>query len=218
MPNINLIPGGIVATVKEKGYLFLDNYLQNDLLKSLLKESESLNFEFGNHLDYPINKGKMNEVKQLHNRSYHFLDDILVPETSKYCRSLGKVFTDFLPMDCNWLPNELGFQIYAEENHWISPHRDRKSDKLLSLTLTLGGEAKINIYKPNSTPVDYTKLTKIDEHLTKPKTAMFLRAPGLGNGGQIIHEVEPPTKLPRLILNLRMRETLLKSPKEMQKE
>jgi len=142
------------------------------------------------------------------------LDGSLVPYTSSYCRFISGVFLDFLPSGSNWLPNELGFQIYAKENHWISPHKDRKSDKILSLTLTLSGEAKVNIYIPNSTIVDYKNLYKIDEHLTKPGTAMFLKAPGLGNGEQIIHEVESPTKCPRLILNLRMRETLLKSPKE----
>jgi hypothetical protein len=96
----------------------------------------------------------------------------------------------------------------------ISPHRDRVSDQVLSATFTLFGSAHVRVHAPETNPPRYDRLREIDAFLTEPGTAMFLRAPGFGNGVQIIHEVDPPLIAPRGILNLRKRETILKPPSE----
>jgi hypothetical protein len=82
------------------------------------------------------------------------------------------------------------------------------------VTYTITGSAMIKIYKPLTDPVDYAFIEQIDEFQTIPGTVMFLRAPGFGNGGQVIHEVLSPDIYPRYILNLRTRDILLKAPSE----
>ena len=113
-----------------------------------------------------------------------------------------------------WLPTEIGYQRYRNTNDWISPHRDRKSDHLFSVTFTLTGSAWIHIHQPKTDPVDYRYLEKVDSFLSEPGTIFFLRAPGFGSSEQIMHEVMPPIDAPRHILNLRMRSTLLAAPKD----
>lgn len=197
----------ILSKVIEQGYYFSNEFLNQETLFFLEKEIDSLPLERGDHINFPINKGKPNEVKQFHERGYYSLDDIHVPIASKLCYDLSKNFNIE-----NWLPNEIGYQQYTE-NDWISPHRDRKTDKLFSVTITIIGSCIINLYNPKKEYDDYSNLEKFNSIITKPGTIMFLRAPGLGNGKQIIHEVMPPTTKKRKILNLRMRDTILKQPK-----
>lgn len=193
--------------VKDKGYYF---YNDEELCSGLLEEVTSLPLDYGDHIHYPINNGKSNQVTQSHERYYQMLDHISIPTASRLCYNLASTVN--LP---GWLPNEIGYQRYRDKRDYISPHKDRQSDHLLSITLTIAGSAWIKIYKESS---DYSNLVQIDEYLAVPNTVMVLRAPGFGNGEQIIHEVMPPlNNIPRIILNLRMRSTLLKTPDEYRK-
>lgn len=205
----------ILTTVREQGYAFVAHGLTEEAQEYLLNEIHTLSLEEGNHVRRAINKNKPNEVHQLHERAYYLLDDAAVPHASAVCRALKQeiVMHSLFPELTPWLVNEIGYQRYRSSSDWISPHRDRRSDKLLSVTFTLSGIAKINIYKPLTPHIDYHYLKKVDSFISKPGTVFFLRAPGFGPPDQIIHEVMPPTKIPRNILNLRMRETLLPSPK-----
>lgn len=198
----------ILSIVEEKGYLFVEDFYDPGTILRLKMEINSLPLEAGNHVDYPINKGQINEVQQYHHR-YYCQKDEGAPVASQLCHGLSIGFHFDLP---GWMLNEIGYQRYYAPNDWISPHRDRASDKLLSVTVTISGSAWINIYESKTDPPDYSKLTKIDSYLTKPGTFMFLRAPGLGSGKQIIHEVMSPITPTRDILNLRMRPTILKDP------
>lgn len=200
--------------IKERGYHF-DQFKSSKIIEELHKECLSLNLEEGDHVNYPINTKAPNQiVKQFHIRSYHALDDEQVPIASMLCHTYSDGFS--VSGLKNWLPNEIGYQVYRDEKDWISPHRDRLSDQLLSLTLTLSGSAWVKIYESEVDPPDYNQLKQIDQHLTIPGTIMFLSASGLGK--RVIHEVCPPLNgEPRAILNLRMRSTILKPPKEWMK-
>jgi hypothetical protein len=204
----------IVAHVRARGYYYEADILTSEVITGLVEESKKLNFELGDHVNHPINKKKKTEVQQLHERVYTVLDDPQVPFSSQVCHQLSELFA---PLDWqlgSWLPNEIGYQRYRGQKDWISPHRDRQSDQFFSLTFTLLGEGVLNFYTPLTDPTDYRKLRQVDSFLTRPGTVMFLRAPGFGDGEQIIHEVSPPLKGERLILNLRMRASILPDPKK----
>lgn len=207
----------ILDQIHEQGYAFASQGLNEEARVALLSEVTSLPLEVGDHLHHPINKGKPNEVRQLHERAYYLLGDPATPIANQVCKSLAKemdAHTKKYPELTGWIPNEIGYQRYRNESDWISPHRDRKSDQMLSITFTLTGSAWINLYKPKTDPVDYQHLEKVDSFLSEPGTIFFLRAPGFGSSEQIIHEVMPPTVGPRHILNLRMRPTLLTAPRD----
>lgn len=207
----------ILACVKQHGYAFVAQGLEENARQTMVKEINSLPLEEGDHLHHPINKGKPNEVRQLHERAYYLLGDPVTPIATQVCKNLAQeigTHTKEYPELSGWLPNEIGYQRYRSPADWISPHRDRKSDQLLSITFTLTGSAWINLYRPTTTEVDYRHLKKVDAFLSEPGTVFFLRAPGFGSHEQIIHEVMPPITAPRHILNLRMRPSLLPSPKD----
>ncbi len=201
----------LINIIQDKGYHF-DKFSSSNVVEALRKECLSLNLEEGDHVNYPINKKTPNQtVQQLHVRSYHEIDSPKVPIASMLCYVLSDGFSVYGLKD--WLPNEIGYQVYRDEKDWISPHRDRGSDQLLSVTLTLSGSAWVKIYESEVEPPDYNRLIQTDEYLTTAGTIMFLSASGLGK--RVIHEVCPPlNNEPRAILNLRMRPTILKSPKE----
>jgi hypothetical protein len=181
----------------------------------LERETRPLPFELGDHERHPINEGAANEVRQMHERCYRTLGDAGVPVASEVCKTLAEDIAKLAAPDLEgWLPNEIGFQRYRSEKDRISPHRDRASDLLFSITLTIAGSAPIRIYEPETDPPDYAKLRPVEEFLTEEGSALFLRAPGFGSGRQSIHEVLPPIRAPRLILNLRMRPTILRRPGE----
>lgn len=207
----------ILEQVKRDGYAFVKNGLHEESRQALEQEILQLPLEEGDHLHHPINKGKPNEVRQLHERAYYLLDDPAAPIATQACKNLAQemsTYTKEYPELSGWLPNEIGYQRYRSHADWISPHRDRKSDQFFSVTFTLTGSAWINLYHPTTREVDYRHLEKIDSFLSEPGTIFFLRAPGFGSNEQIIHEVMPPINAPRHILNLRMRSTLLAAPKD----
>lgn len=205
-----------IRSVKERGYHFADGEIHPLILSDLEAEASKLDFQVGDHVNYPINANTKTEVKQLHERAYYLLNAPEVPVASALCYALKESASFYTNGDMkeleSWLPNEIGYQRYRGITDWISPHRDRRSDRLLSVTITISGQARVNVYKSPEDPPNYSNLIKVDEHLTKPGTVMLLRAPGLGSGEQIIHEVSPPLDGPRLIINLRMRGSVLQSP------
>ncbi len=205
----------ILRKTHDQGYLFVPDALDEEVRTMIEDEVARLSFAFGDHVKHPINKGTPQEVRQWHERSYHLLDDPAVPVGTKLCQALADQVAaashGFGELS-GWIPNEIGYQRYHHPHDWISPHRDRRSDQLLSVTYTVNGSAWMHVYTSEVDPPDYTKLTRRDSFLTRPGTAMFLRAPGFGSGKQVIHEVRPPLEGSRLIVNLRMRPTLLPSP------
>lgn len=201
----------IVSAVKEKGFLFLENYFSPEYCLHLKNEVAGLDLEFGDHLNHPIWPGSKREVRQLHSRAYLPIDHPDVPVATKLCYDLAQIAKSIPELE-GWLLSEIGYQLYRQDLDFISPHRDRRNDRLLSLTITISGQAWVKCYEPIDDPDDYRNLRQIDQFLTKPGAAMFLRAPGLGNGNQVIHEVMPPENGDRLILNLRMRPNILPQP------
>lgn len=200
---------------RDRGYAFVANALEDDVCQGMQNEINRLPLEVGDHVTYPIGEHAKNEVRQLHARAYRMIDDPEVPYGSQICRRLfeavqdAQIFPDELR---DWLLNEIGYQRYRSSSDWISPHRDRKSDDLLSVTLTISGFAWVHMYKPETDPPDYKRLQRVDSFLTGPGTVMCLRAPGFGSGLQEIHEVMPPEEGVRDILNLRKRRILLPRP------
>jgi hypothetical protein len=195
----------------EDGYAFLTNAINHEARVALEEEILNLPLEAGDHVNYPINQGTGREVRQLHERVYHPLGHPNVPKATRICQLLADTIR---PMDSKlstWLPTEIGYQRYRNSHDWISPHRDRLSDRLLSVTITITGSALVKMYKSSD---DYRNLECITEFQTSPGTIMFLRAPGFASGSQIIHEVYPPTDGKREIVNFRMRSTVLKPPSE----
>lgn len=205
-----------LSDVRDNGYYFA-NCASKELIQDLTSEVKGLPFEYGDHINYPINEKKKYQVTQSHERYYKMFGDITVPKANLLCKKLkqeiAKHSNKFSELE-NWQPIEIGYQKYRDSRDFISPHRDRWSDKKLSVTITMAGCAKVIIYKPLTDPVDYAHIESVYEFETVPGTMLFLRAGGFGNGNQVIHEVKPPTSSPRYILNLRTRETLLKAPSE----
>lgn len=209
----------ILHATREQGYLFVPDAIDQEENTAMEREVEGLTLEFGDHVTHPINKGTRQEVQQWHERAYRPIDHPDVPTASNICHALSTRIADqyqeFSEL-VGWIPTEIGYQRYRGARDWISPHRDRRSDRLFSVTYTIKGSAWVNMYESEVDPPDYTRLKQVDAYLTKPGTAMFLRAPGFGSGKQVIHEVMPPLEGSRLILNLRMRSTILCSPKEIE--
>jgi hypothetical protein len=110
------------------------------------------------------------------------------------------------------MASEAGYQLYRDPDHHISKHRDRRNDELLAATITIRGSAVVGIHEAIDDPDDYTNTRQVDECVTEGGTIMFLRAQGVGNGEQVIHDVSGPIDGPRLILNLRQRPNVLPSP------
>lgn len=202
-------PEDVIKTVTEKGYCFIDEFLTAEGIRSLRDESDDLDFQFQDSVTHPIWKGSRNEVRQKHSRSYHMISSGNVPAASLLSQECSQLF----PIN-GWLMTEAGYQRYRSDSDFISPHRDRRSDHLMSVTVTLAGSALVRILIPNSDHSDYTDLSVLDQFMTKPGSAMILRAPGLGSGEQVIHEVFPPESGSRLILNLRMRDSVLRQLNE----
>ncbi len=205
----------ILTHTRDRGYLFVPGALDATACARLEGEIARLALVFGDHVAHPINPGTPQEVRQWHERAYYPIDHPEVPVGTSLCHGLAKHVASCLPAFpelAGWLPTEIGYQRYRAPNDWISPHRDRRSDQLLSVTYTVKGSAWVKVYVSEVEPPDYRRLTQIDEHLTLPGTAMFLRAPGFGSGVQVIHEVLPPLQGERLILNLRMRKSILPAP------
>ena len=206
----------VLQGVEREGFYFARGALSQEWLLRLRAEMDGLDLQVGDHVRHPINPGSVREVRQLHARSYHGLDHVLVPEASALCWALADSIGTYL-VDRGiheWLPNEIGYQYYRGSTDWISPHRDRRTDRILSVTVTIEGYAWMKMYEPSTDPVNYAKLREVHRVMTGPGTVMFLRAPGFGSGKQVIHDVMPPIKGSRRIVNLRMRAKVLPSPRE----
>jgi hypothetical protein len=197
-------PTALQRTI-DQGYCFWDDAIPEAVLAMLRKERETLDLVVGDHVTHPIAKGTMHEVRQLHARSYHDLRE--VPAAHAVARMLSEAVG--LP---DWCPTEAGYQLYRGPSDFISPHRDRRSDRLLSATITISGSAVVRILEPLADPDDYRNVRVVEAWVTKPGTLLLLRAPGLGNGQQVLHEVLPPDEGERFILNLRTRDTVLPPP------
>lgn len=204
-----------IRAVKRDGFYLQRMALDRDTVSILTEEMDGLELEVGDHVRKPLQPGTPREVRQRHARGYFNIDDPEVPVASRVCRDLRNEVVSLegeYPELDNWLLSEIGYQHYMGPTHWISPHRDRRSDNLLSVTVTLQGYAWMNFYRANTDPPNYKNLTRIKSVFTGPGTVMMLRAPGLGSGEQVIHEVMPPIKGGRKIVNLRMRRKKLLQP------
>jgi alkylated DNA repair dioxygenase AlkB len=214
MPTFNLTDA--IAETALQGYLFTDDALTEEIRRDLLEEVDTLPADIEDRVTRPINRGKPNEVRQQYGRSYHYLDDEDVPAANNVANLLSDAIraqsTRFPELN-EWQATELGYQVYRPGDiDYISPHRDRASDKLLSITITISGSAIVRVLKTLGDFNDYSRLEQIDEFSTIDGSVMFLRAPGLANGERVVHQVLPPVNNIRKILNLRMRDRLLPAP------
>jgi hypothetical protein len=196
---------------KESGYLFVPDALTASFLRDLETEALRLPLEVGDHVARPIWLGSKREVRQRHARAYVPVGDPTVPVATAFCHHLAALGAPH-PELAEWTPTEVGYQLYRGPTDFISPHRDRRNDRLLSVTLTIRGSAVVRILAPNGDPDDYGDLRVEDDFSTEAGTVMFLRAQGLGSGKQVVHEVLPPGFDGRLILNLRARPDVLPPP------
>ncbi len=212
--NLNLEEA--LAQTHENGYFFAAEAINPYFCSLMEEEINRLSLEEGDHVNYPINAGSPREVRQLHERAYYPIGNENVPMATCVTELLVQEVKKLklYPELENWHPTEAGYQRYRDTQDWISPHRDRRNDRLLSATITIKGSALVRIYEPRKDPDDYGNLRQTDEFMTSSGTLMLLRAPGFGSGEQTIHEVLSPLGGSRLILNLRMRPNILKSPKE----
>ncbi len=205
-----------LAQAASRGYDFADNVLTAEACDALLEEVDGLPMETGDHISRPINLDKPNQVQQMHERAYVEYGSEQTPVGNFVADAIAKAVQQEGLMQFSqlrdWHPTELGYQRYRSGADHISPHRDRASDKLLAVTLTMAGSALIKIFKPLGEPNDYVHLEQIDEYRTNRGSIMLLRAPGFANGEQVIHQVLPPYQGIRTILNLRMRNGILKTP------
>ncbi len=200
-----------------QGYAFAENVIGKGACAALEHEVTGLRLEEGDHITNPINAGTAREVRQLHERVYLPIGHEAVPFATLVTRSLAiriKALRYRHTELKTWMATEAGYQLYRDTDDWISPHRDRRNDQLLAATITISGSALVRIHEPMNDPDDYNNLRQVDEFRTHAGSMMFLRAAGLGEGEQTIHEVLPPETGSRLILNLRMRPDILKSPRE----
>ena len=202
-----------IEQAKSNGYFFADGALTVEMRSAMETEIDSLPLEVGDHIVKPINEGKPNEVRQQHERFYVEYGDKRTPVANLVIDGLADQvhLMANLPELSEWQLSEIGYQRYRHSNDFIGAHRDRASDKLLSATFTITGSATVRIFEPLGDHWDYSNIRQIDEFDTTTGSLMLLRAPGLGNGGQVIHQVLPPRNM-RSILNLRARPTILEQP------
>jgi len=173
-----------------------------------------LPLELGDHRQDAINPGKPNEVHQQHERFYVEFGNEQTPVANTVIRGLAtrvQAMRQF-PELRNWQPTEIGYQRYRSVSDYIGPHRDRTTDKLLSVTFTIAGAAIVRTFESIKGEGDYSQLRPIDQHEASAGGMMLLRAPGFGPAGQTVHEVLPPHTAPRSILILRMRLNVLAQP------
>jgi hypothetical protein len=203
-----------IEATREQGYYFGSDSLTHAAKLALAVEIDFLPLEVGDHITKPINAGKPNQIQQQHARGYYAYGDPAVPAANAVLEDLTRVVqtTEQFPELRAWQPSEVGYQRYRPSVDFIGPHRDRLDDQLLSVTFTIVGSAVVKIFKTTGKKSDYTKLEQTDEFETESGSVMMLRAPGLGNGEQIVHQVLPPSTGHRDILNLRMRPNVLGQP------
>jgi len=200
-----------IEKTKTHGYAFEDGAITQEIQDALASEIDIVPLVLGDYVSNPLNLGQPNQVHQRHSRAYYEYGDEAVPVANYVIESLALAVNSMTryPELRSWRLSEVGYQRYRPTLDFIGPHRDRVSDTLLSITLMFCGSTVVKIHEPLGAYRDYSNLLQIDEVVTIPGTAMFLRAPGLGNGQQKIHEVLPPKEGIRNILNLRMRSTVL---------
>jgi hypothetical protein len=216
--NAELLRRG-VDRAAEQGYSFTLGGITEYGIRRLEHEIGGLALEYGDHETKPLHAGTKREITQALDRAYHAIDDPAIPAATLFANKLAR---DIIrprrlayPELEKWAATEAGYQLYRTSDHHIAKHRDRESDQLLAATITFAGVAIVSIHEPIGDPNDYTNTIEIDRVETGPGTVMFLRAPGFRSGQQVVHEVHPPTVLPRAILNLRMRPDILPSPTEL---
>lgn len=199
-----------INSARSEGYYFSEDALDSKTLEALNKEITGLELA-ANDDSALLNPGRANQVRQSHERKYVEFGDKSAPTATWVAFSLARIVREYtsVPELRKWLPNEIGYQRYHKDSGFIDPHRDRASDKLLGVTFTLSGSAKVKIFEPLGEPDDYSNLRQVDEFQAEEGGIMLLRAKGLGNGERTIHQVLPPTSSERSVLNLRMRPDIL---------
>ena len=203
-----------IEQTQRSGYFFAEGVLTDETRAALEEEIDSLPLEVGDHISNPINAGKPNEVRQQHERLYVEYGDALTPVANVVIAGLTEIVRAMrsFPELQEWQLTEIGYQKYRHSNDFIGAHRDRASDKLLSVTYTITGSAPIRIFETLGDYWDYSSLEQKDEFITAAGGVMLLRAPGFGSGEQVVHQVLPPISNSRSILNLRMRPRVLEQP------
>jgi hypothetical protein len=203
-----------IMQTKETGYFFAEDAITKETRTAFEAEIDSLPLEVGDHVTRPINAGKQNEVRQQHQRLYIEHGNAMAPVANMVIAGLAQAVNAMkqFPELRDWKLTEIGYQRYRHGNDFIGAHRDRATDKILSITYTITGSAPVRIFETLGNYWDYTNLKQVDEFVTTPGSVMLLRAPGLGNGEQVVHQVLPPLSDSRSILNLRMRPTILEQP------
>ncbi|HVO86174.1 MAG TPA: hypothetical protein VMT23_00380 [Candidatus Binatia bacterium] len=203
-----------VEITREQGYFFQAASMSPQAQEALAAEIDSLPLEVGDHVAKPINAGKANQVKQQHARAYYEYGEPLTPAANFIIESLAETVQRMrqFPELQDWQLTEIGYQRYRPSVDFIGAHRDRASDKLLSVTFTIVGSTTVKIFEHTGDYWDYSKIRQTDEFETDAGTTMMLRAPGFGGGEQVIHQVLPPEHGVRDILNLRMRPSVLEQP------
>lgn len=200
---------------KDRGYYFEGDALSTRYQAALQSEVNKVGLEEGDHTNQSINAGKPNEVKQFHERFYTEEGDARTPVANAAIDGLARQIGQLqqFPELHGWRLREIGYQRYSETG-FIGIHKDRASDEMLSVTFTLLGSAVVEIYRTLGNPLNYSpeNVERVNSFDTTPGSIMLLRAPGFGNGQQIPHKVLEPTIVPRAILNLRMRSTILTQP------
>lgn len=200
-----------IQQTAERGYYFASYVVTGAACVAL--EAEAAQLEFTANTE-AVNPDTKRQVTQSHERAYLSVGDPAIPMATLAARALaGRVQalkTEY-PELAGWHPTEAGYQCYTGPNDGISPHRDRASDQLLAVTLTVKGTSGVNIYESAGAADDYSSLRQIDKFRTNRGSLMMLRASGLGNGERVIHEALPPERRSgsRLVLNLRMRDDIL---------
>lgn len=199
-----------VVQAKEQGYGLARRVLSPKARTMLILEAASLELDLHDRSEQPINSGTDQEISLKYEQYYRGLGDPTILEASSVARELHKRammlrFRKGYKGLHGWLPNSIGYQRYGDDSHHISPHRDAASDQLLRATITLQGSASVRIHEALGNPDEYTNTQVIDELEAQPGDIMFLRAPGLGDGGRVVHEALPPKDGTRLILDLSMK-------------
>lgn len=198
-----------IAETKGKGYFFQSNALSEEAAYLLEYEAGSL-YDSG-QMKPPVNS-ETTGVSQNHDHFYTEYGDRRVVYANVIIEGLVRAIKELerFPELRDWFPKEVGYQRYSGEGY-IDIHRDRATDKLLAATFTISGVAGIEIYQTINSPNDYSpgNVKLIDEFESEPRSIMLLRASGFGSGQRIPHKVLNPVVVPRNVLNLRMRSTIL---------
>lgn len=182
----------------QDGFAFAQEVLSPNSLEALHREALLFQTKDSHGTKNSINNSLDKELGQ----NFYALSDygaasslsqafVLLTKDSKY------------PSLNRWIPTQVCYQFGSDNNQDILFGQDCQNNQLLTLSITIRGFAKVDLYQKSDFKDKFPTTMPTCHYLAKPGSLFFLRGPGFSNGEQIIPTIKPLEK-DYLALGLRM--------------